>query len=90
MTFDELLLRDDPKFYLYDFIKLCLAGNDDKVRIDTEIIDSDGRIDLDRSLEDVRVIDDSLVPYYEYQIIGIYTTNNFVIMLKEVNNGNMG
>lgn len=83
MTFDELLLRDDPKFYLYDFIKLCLAGNDDKVRIDTEIIDSDGRIDLDRSLEDVRVIDDSLVPYYEYQIIGIYTTNNFVIMLKE-------
>lgn len=83
MTFDELLLRDDPKFYLYDFIKLCLAGNDDKVRIDTEIIDSDGRIDLDRSLEDVRVIDDALVPYYEYQIIGIYTTNNFIIMLKE-------
>ena len=22
MTFDELLLRDDPKFYLYDFITL--------------------------------------------------------------------
>ena len=83
MTFDELLLRDDPKFYLYDFIKLCLAGNDDKVSIDTEIIDSDGRIDLDRSLEDVRVIDDALLPYYEYQIIGIYTTNNFVVMLKE-------
>ena len=83
MTFDELLLRDDPKFYLYDFIKLCLTGNDDKVSIDTEVIDSDDRIDLDRSLEDVRVIDDALVPYYEYQIIGIYTTNNFIIMLKE-------
>ena len=77
MSFDELLLSEDPLFKLCDFIKLCINADDDKVYIDIDTFDN--------SVEftDVRVIDPILQPYYTWYIKGIYEANRTVLILEK-------
>lgn len=61
MRFNEMLDLE-PNLILADFIKLCLMGDDDKVRIDIDIVDGP-------CIENLRIIDSRLIPRYEYKII---------------------
>lgn len=77
MTFDELLTKELPKITLADFIRLCLSASDDKVYIDIEILD---KYPIEE--RDIRIIDPVLQPYYDYEIIGLYTCESIVLILE--------
>lgn len=84
MTFDELLTKEVPKITLADFIRLCLDGNDDKVYIDIEVYDNRLHSIYSMEKDTIRIIDPVLQPYYDYQIIGLYTCEKICLILKEV------
>ena len=87
MTFNELLDKEVPKITLADFINLCLAAHDDKVRINIELLEKGSIWTYPIEQEDIRIIEPILQPYYEYQIIGFYTCENICLILKKDGEG---
>lgn len=77
MRFNEMLDLN-PKLTLAEFINLCLKADDDKIYIDIEIVNGS-------DIENLRVIDSRLIPYYEYKIIGIYEAERIVLLIKKDN-----
>lgn len=88
MTFNGLLDKEVPKITLADFIRLCLAVDDDKVLyISVELCGRFNRYNEPiEPKKDIRITDPVLQPYYEYQIVGIYTTETINLILKEGEN----
>lgn len=82
MVFDELIsLR--PSLKLGELIQLFLLGYDDKIYFDI-IINGD----LYNPIEHVRIIDEKLQPYYDYEIEYLSDTEGSMLAVgikKEVN-----
>ena len=65
MTFDNLLDLQ-PNVRLADLIQLVLMGDDDKIYVNVIIHETNLKEPIE--LSEVRIIDSSLQPYYEYEI----------------------
>ena len=78
MKFKELIdLR--PNIKLADLIQLFILGDDDKVHINL-IINGDEY----NPLENIRIIDASLEPYYDYSVKYLYESDLLTVgILKE-------
>lgn len=84
MTFNGLLNKEVPKITLADFIRLCLAVDDDKVLyISVELCGRFNRYNEPIESKAISIIDPVLQPYYEYQIVGFYTSETINLILKE-------